>query len=271
MPGEFDQEYIDARRILLDALDALVPHHSALTLVGAQAIYLHVGAADLAIAEYTSDADLALNPELLASEPVLEETLRAGGFLPTRQPGIWTKGAESTRTVDLLVPAASAGEGRRAARIPPHGRNVARSARGLEGVLADREMMAIAALDTDDRRVHRLHVAGPAALVVAKVIKIKERSADTGRLVAKDALDVLRILRGVETDRLSEGLRRLSRHEKAGNVTGEAIDYLNAEFRQLGGFGSQLAVKATEHIEDPALIAQSCAILTDALVRAMGL
>jgi hypothetical protein len=43
---------------LLDALVALEPHIDALVLVGAQAIYLHTGDADLAVAEYTTDADL---------------------------------------------------------------------------------------------------------------------------------------------------------------------------------------------------------------------
>jgi hypothetical protein len=43
---------------LLDALVALEPHIDALVLVGAQATYLHTGDADLAVAEYTTDADL---------------------------------------------------------------------------------------------------------------------------------------------------------------------------------------------------------------------
>ena len=270
MPGEFDQEYIDARRVLLDALDVLVPHHSALTLVGAQAIYLHVGAADLAVAEYTTDADLALDPDLLASEPVLESALTAGGFLPSGDPGIWAKGGEMTKTVDLLVPEASAGGGRRAARIPPHGRTVARRARGLEGVLIDRELMEIAALDPDDRRVHRIHVAGPAALIVAKVIKIEERTASAGRLVAKDALDILRILRGIDTVRLAECLGRLAADGKAGEVAREAIRYLRAEFRAPGGFGVQLAVDAAVPLEDPAVISQSCIVLTNALLQALA-
>jgi len=270
MPGEFDQEYIDARRVLLDALDVLAPHHPALTLVGAQAIYLHVGAADLAVAEYTTDADLALDPDLLASEPVLETTLEAGGFMPSGDPGIWAKGGEKTKTVDLLVPEASAGAGRRAARIPPHGRTVARRARGLEGVLIDHEVMAIAALDPIDGRVHRIHVAGPAALLVAKVIKIKDRQEDAGRRVAKDALDVLRILRAIDTDRLSEVLEHLAAHGMAGTVTQEAIEYLEGQFRSPAGFGVQLAVDAAVPLEDPAVISQSCIILTEALLRALG-
>jgi len=53
MPGAPDSEYVAARRVLLDALEALRAHLDALVLVGAQAIYLHTGAIDLALAEAT--------------------------------------------------------------------------------------------------------------------------------------------------------------------------------------------------------------------------
>jgi hypothetical protein len=51
MPGgkDPDPEYIAARRVLLDALEALGAHRKAVVLVGAQAIYLHVGEGDLAV------------------------------------------------------------------------------------------------------------------------------------------------------------------------------------------------------------------------------
>jgi len=61
MPGDPDELYVRARTALLDAADALAPHIDSLVLVGAQAIYLHTGAADLGIAEYTTDADSAWN------------------------------------------------------------------------------------------------------------------------------------------------------------------------------------------------------------------
>ena len=40
-----DPEFVAARRVLLDALEALGAHRKAVVLVGAQAIYLHVGEA----------------------------------------------------------------------------------------------------------------------------------------------------------------------------------------------------------------------------------
>ena len=58
MIGDPDPLYVDARSALLDAADALVDHLDAIVLVGAQALYLHAGEADLfdAVAQYTTDA-----------------------------------------------------------------------------------------------------------------------------------------------------------------------------------------------------------------------
>ncbi len=48
--------YVAARRVLLDALHVLEPHLHAITLVGAQAIYLRAGEADLGVPPFTADA-----------------------------------------------------------------------------------------------------------------------------------------------------------------------------------------------------------------------
>ena len=50
MPGAPAPLYVKAREVLLDALEALGPHRASLVLVGAQAIYLHTGEVDLALA-----------------------------------------------------------------------------------------------------------------------------------------------------------------------------------------------------------------------------
>lgn len=51
---------VAARSALLDALEALADQRDALVLIGAQAIYLHTGAAVVALAEATKDSDLAI-------------------------------------------------------------------------------------------------------------------------------------------------------------------------------------------------------------------
>jgi hypothetical protein len=78
--GSWDELYVRARRALLDALDALGPHRGAVTLVGAQAIYVHTGDAQLAVALYTKDADVVLSPADLGTSPLIEEAMRRGGF-----------------------------------------------------------------------------------------------------------------------------------------------------------------------------------------------
>jgi hypothetical protein len=50
MPGAPDPLYVNAREVLLDALEALGAHRASLILVGAQAIYLHTGEAEIAVA-----------------------------------------------------------------------------------------------------------------------------------------------------------------------------------------------------------------------------
>ncbi len=59
-PGIDEQQvFVAARRVLLDATDALAEQSEALILVGAQAVYLHSGNADIPVAIFTADADIA--------------------------------------------------------------------------------------------------------------------------------------------------------------------------------------------------------------------
>ena len=69
--------YAATRSALLDALDALVGQHRALILVGAQAIFLHTGEVDGAIATETKDTDLAVDPLELSSDPRIEQAMTA--------------------------------------------------------------------------------------------------------------------------------------------------------------------------------------------------
>jgi hypothetical protein len=44
-------------------------HRGTTVLVGGQAVYVHTGATTLTVAEYTTDADFSLAPDLLADGP----------------------------------------------------------------------------------------------------------------------------------------------------------------------------------------------------------
>lgn len=270
-----DPVYVAARRALLDALDALQPHLDALVLVGAQAVYLHAGEADLAVAPATTDGDVAIDPARLGPTPILEDALRDAGF--EREPGvvgIWqtsltVDGIPRLVQVDLLVPASLGGPGRRGARIPPHGKGVARKVVGLEGALVDREVGLITALDPADHRSVSMAVAGPSALIVAKVHKISERTHDADRRTDKDALDVYRLLRAVSTDDLSRRFRTLRANPICATVTEQALEALPGLFGAARRPGVMMAIRAAGPLELADTMAASLVALTDDLVRSL--
>lgn len=259
MSGEPDSLYLLARRALLDALSAVEPHLNSIIVIGAHAVYLHTGPADLAVAEFTIDADLAIAPEFLADHPSLGDLLEANGFVLQEDPGKW-KTPDGIQ-VDLLVPDALAGPGRRGARLTGHGKRVARRAKGIEGALVDSEVVPIGALHAADDRSFRVAVAGPAALFVAKIHKIAERVDDPDRLVDKDALDVLRLLRAVPTWQIAAGLHSLLDSEGARAVTTEAISLAGELLHRPDSPGPQMAARAVGALDDPEVVANSLATL----------
>lgn len=122
MPGEPDQLYIEARRALLDALEALKPHLDSLIVVGAQAIYLHAGEADVAVATYTKDGDVAIDPRNLGAIPHSTrrcwtlDSLRASSQAFGTAPGPWLRSISLCPTVSAekvdIAALASLGTGR---------------------------------------------------------------------------------------------------------------------------------------------------------------
>lgn len=274
-----DELYVIARRVLLDALEALGPHRDATILVGAQAIYLHTGDAELAVAEYTTDADLALDPALLGEIPPLEQALQTAGFLHMGMTsvGVWKtsrpdQDANAVEVqVDLLVPSGvSPGAGRRAARLPGHADLAARKVVGLEGVLIDQAQMEIGSLDPDnDPRRITAKVAGPGALLVAKLFKISEREG-TARANDKDALDVLRILQGIELDPLTASIERMRGDERSRAVVGRATELLEELFGTRGSTGSVMAARATRPLMNEDQVRLSCELLAQEVLAAIG-
>jgi len=261
--GSPDPEYVAARRVLLDALEALGAHRKSVVLVGAQAIYLHVGEGDLAVSPYTTDGDLAIDPRELDDEPELAATLEAAGFQLAVRPGTWSM---SDVQVDLLVPASLGGTGRRGARLGAHGNEVARKATGLEAAVVDHAPHRVTALDPGDARAFDIAVAGVPSLLVAKLHKIAERKDNPERLKDKDGLDVLRLLRFGETDLLAGTLMKLMQHPIAGKVTQEARTFLDELFGHRDAPGAQMAVRASVGLEDEAAIRVSCEALARRLL-----
>lgn len=261
MSGDLDLTRT-ARASLLDAVEALGVHARALTVVGAQAIYLRVGDAYSAVAPFTTDGDLMINPTFLAEVPDLTTAMQDAGFrLREGDVGVW----ESTRgsaTIDLLVPAALGGPGRRAARLGPHGNKAAKKVLGLEGALVDRDGMKISALDPLDSRVAEVWVAGPSALLVSKLHKLADRQDQPTRLDNKDALDAFRILQGTQATELATRYRQLLNDERSSGVAARALVQMSELFESPSSLGSRMAADAVIGVDDTDLVAQSCSILT---------
>ena len=253
MTASIDPQYVAARRVLLDALEALAAHRQAVVVAGAQAIYLRTGEGEIGIAPYTTDGDLAIDPTLLGDEPHLDAAMRAAHFTPSlAEPGVWlatatVDGNDLTIPIDLIVPEAVAPPGgRRGARLGPHGNRAARRAVGLEAALIDHSAMTITALEPSDKRQVEVEVAGVAALLIAKAHKIHDRleSNRPGRADDKDAADIYRLMQTTSPDDVAVRLAKLRQHETAGPVTEAATGYLVGLFGRRNGQGVQMAIRA---------------------------
>ncbi len=266
-----DPEVVRARRALLDALEALGTHRDAVILVGAQAIYIHTGSAEVALAEFTSDADLAVDPSRLGADPLIQEAMTAAGFVPDPdQDALGTWRSRDWVPVDLLIPATVAGRGRRSVEVPPHDKRAMRRAVGLEAVLVDNVPSEIRSFEEADSRAFAVSVAGPAALLVAKLHKLYERLDAPKRIDAKDAHDVYRLLVAVSTDALAESLTALSGDAISMRATRDAIGYLTELFAAgVEARGSQLAGQAEALVGDPAQVALASSLLAQDLIVAL--
>lgn len=255
MPGDADL-YIRARTLLLDVIGVLAAHRDALILVGAHAVYMHTERTALAVAEFTTDADLSFDPALLEPAPLVATQMESAGFKRGDQPGQWIG---DLGHVDLMVAEAVGGSGRRGADLGEHGRVVARQARGLEGALVDKLPMIIKGLG-DDRREESLNVAGSGALLVAKSHKICEREA-TARENSKDALDVYRLLASCDTSMLGVSFEAMAQDERSREAAAEGLAKFRDLFSKEGAPGLRMIAEATEGIADTAAIVEGARIL----------
>lgn len=284
--AHLDPEYIAARRILLNALDALANHGDAFIVVGAQAIYLHTGRAELdqTVAPYTTDGDLAVNPSLLGDDPVLEAAMTQAGFHLSPQPdghiepGIWIAQATIDDVaydvpVDLIVPEGVAtGGGRRGARLGAHGKRAARRAVGLEAALVDNAPISISALEPDDDRSITARVAGTAALFVAKAHKLHDRAASPtrDRLSDKDASDVFRLMLATKPTTVGGRLSELAADPVAGLVTRDALRMLSDLFGRRDSLGVAMATRALRIAMPAARVETICTAYMRDLMKATG-
>lgn len=247
-----EQITIVARRVLLAALEGLEAHREAITLVGAQAVYLRTKGGDLTTPSYTTDADLNVDPDKLADEPLLEQIMREAGFSPGQNPGSWLRKERFGEryedvAVDLMVADEFSGPGsRRSGVIPPHGREATRRTQGLEAVVVDCDLMAVPSLEPDvDPRVIEVQVAGPAALLIAKCHKLGERfRVEEGRrMVAKDAGDVFRLMYETETRDMTSRLTKLLADRRSKGSTRQGLEYLDELFGAPGRRGVLMAIE----------------------------
>jgi hypothetical protein len=271
-----DELYVAARRVLLDGLDALGTHRAAVILVGAQAIYLRVGESDLSVAPYTTDADLAIDPARLAEIPPLEQALQAAAFrLDPANIGIWIRTTTLTTgsvnvSVDLLLPeAVSTNPKSRAAALVGHGRRAVRNVAGLDGALVDQDLIRIGSFEPGDTRAFDLMVAGPAAMLAAKLRKIEDRAGSL-RSSDKDALDVLRLLRGTTTVELATRYRLILADARSTTAAEKARALLRSQFVARDGVGAAMIARSVGVLADPVELAASARVLAQDLLDMLG-
>lgn len=257
-PAGVDEEalHVAARSVLLDALEALQVHREALTIVGAQAVYLRTMASAVRSAAFTSDGDISIDPAILGDLPLLQEAMVAAGFSrKAHQSGLWQRPEDVGGTtveveVDLLVPHSLAPRPnkKRRTELPPHNEWATKKVPGLEAAAVDRSLMTIGSLTTNDSRHVQAYVAGPAALLIAKAFKLHERfqeaAAKPHRLSAKDAGDVYRIMTTVPVREVAAAFATLQVHPRVSDVAEEGINHLRTLFGAAATPGTNLAVRA---------------------------
>lgn len=260
---------VRSRRLLVEAVQALGAFHESLVVVGAHAVMFHaerIGHRP----DSTADADAVLNPLLVAASPNILELMYAAGFeaaSPDR-PGIYGYVGESgisqrqRTTVDLIVPEAYAGAGRRAARVPGQ-KNALSRAVGLELALWDRVPATISTVPGDGEPISAdVWMAGQGALLVAKAHKVSDRlgelrvrphrlrpkdSGDVGLLMlASDPGEVAQRLLGVteahpETlDIARIGMRFIADHYRSGSRVSLLRSHLIDSFTDLPAIGGRV-------------------------------
>jgi hypothetical protein len=272
--SQFGESNLDtrARKALLDALSALEPHLESLILIGAQAVYLHTGSLQLAVAPFTSDADLLFDSQSLGDEPEISAALRGAGFtldpLGSGAAGNWI--SSEGVPVDLMLARSQSNRSpkARAAHLSTHHKGSVRIADGLDSALEDRVTMTIESFDVSDSREFQVSVAGPAALLIAKLFKIGERLRGSNRrLISKDALDVYRLLGSFPPGQLAVRFDKLLDSPAATREATLGLDLLVELFSKASAPGNELLAAAVKGLEDETKVIASATELSNSVIE----
>lgn len=203
----------------------------------------------------------------LSDCPTVDAAMRRAGFVLRLggNPGQWV--GEGDVGVDLMVVPQESGRSSptaRSVRIPPHGNDFARQTEGLQAALVDRDPNVIRSLDPGDARSFRVSIAGPAALITAKMIKIAERVDQPHRVRSKDALDVYRLLGELPVGVLVTGFRRHLDDLHATAASTRAIAAMVGSRRIVADLASQAA-------RDDRQVRRQCAELISDLIEEIEL
>ncbi|MEO6628258.1 MAG: hypothetical protein ABIP03_06765 [Aquihabitans sp.] len=129
--------------------------------------------------------------------------------------------------------------------------------------------MTVESLDGDGRSAV-INVAGPSALLVAKLHKLGERVGNPDRLSDKDAHDIYRLLVATEAPDLAETVRRLLTDELSQEVTAQALAYLEQLFVNPEALGSTMAGRAEEGVGQPDTVSAAASFLAQDLLSALA-
>lgn len=258
-----------AKQALFSAIEALGEHRESVILVGAQAVYIHTSHISIPVEPFTTDADLVLDSRNLQADPGIDALLGRAGFLPNPSSdavGSWVSPAGIP--LDLMVPASYGGPGRRAARLPNHGDRTLRKTPGLEAVLFDNSPHSIN--DFSSGVSYEISVAGPASLLIAKLVKFSER-AGTTRLIQKDAYDIYRLLLAVDPETLVAKLLHLGSLPEVEAEFRLAIDCLREQFASSSDAqGSRSAGESERLVGNPERVSNRVWALSNEILEAMA-
>ena len=262
-PSNYSPDLVEARNTLLVVLQSLEPHRDALVVIGAQAVHERTKGLVDVISTATSDADIGVDPALLASGPDLFEAMLAAGFerASNDRPGIYSLGGALNKegrplppSIDLIAPEASAGKGSRAATLSGHRRGSVSRANGIEMAMLDKDVVDLRSIGQEDGPTIRVNVAGTGALLAAKAWKLSDRLADAAagkgrRVRPKDAGDVWRLMATSDPSEVRETFDRCAKDGLYGASVEQGQRFLVDQFGS-GGRGVGLAVRSMDMAVD---------------------